>query len=371
MQDNRRRIIILLFIITLIFSFFTVYVYSQPRPTTSARAAALYEPETKSFIYTKNENEQLAMASTTKILTALLALERLSPDEKISVPPEACGIEGSSIYLKPGEVMSAVDLVYSVLLQSANDAAAALAYKIAGSIDAFAQIMNETVRELGLTDTHFKNPHGLDDPEHYTTAHDLAIISAYALENEDFCKISSTYKKKVISSESERLLVNHNKLLRSYDGCIGVKTGFTHKSGRCLVSAAERNELRLISVTIDAPDDWNDHKKMLDLGYSLLEAKVLAEVGEFSYKIPVINGKSEYVFVSNQERLKLVFDKTNTDYDTHIKLARFLTAPINEGDILGRVIFTQNGKEIGAVDIVAEESIENNEKRGFFSFLKH
>ena len=366
---DREKIIITVIILTLVFSLFTIFVSSDSIPSVSARAAALYEPESGSFLFNKNANTRLGMASTTKILTALIAIEKLSPDEEITVDDNAVGIEGSSIYLEHGEKMRAIDLIYSVMLQSANDAAAALAYRISGGIDEFASLMNDKVSEYGLNDTHFTNPHGLDSKEHYTTAHDLAIISAKALENDTFKKIVSTRKTSIESSLKTRVLVNHNKLLSSYDGCIGVKTGYTKKSGRSLVSAAEKDHLTMISVTIDAPNDWSDHKKMLDYGYSLLEAKILATEGEYKYDIPVMNGNCDYVSVSNKEELKLITKKDGKRIKSQVKLNRFISAPVSEGDVLGEVVFSLEGKTIGSVELTADFSV-NSTQRKKFSFFK-
>ncbi len=270
MKDNREKIFAIMITAALIFSLFTIFVYSAHRSEmkTSARAAALLDADTGSFLYAKNENERLSMASTTKIMTAIVAIENAELDRIVKVDDRAIGIEGSSIYLKKGEEMSIKSLLYALMLRSANDAAAALAYEISGSIDNFSLLMNGKAGELGLSDTNFENPHGLDSKNHYTTAHDLAIISAYALRNPAFKEISSTRKIEIDSSEQTRLLVNHNKLLSRYDGCIGVKTGYTKKSGRSLVSAAQRGDKTLVCVTINAPDDWNDHKKLLDYGFS-------------------------------------------------------------------------------------------------------
>lgn len=370
MFNNVNKIILLLLILSLFFSLFTIFISSEGIPSVSAKSAALYEPETSHFIFSKNSENQLPMASTTKIMTALLALELLDPEEIIQVDDRAIGIEGSSIYLKNGESLTALDLIYSVILQSANDAAAALAYRISGEIADFANLMNERADALGLKNTHFTNPHGLDDCDHYTTAHDLAIISAEALKNENFKKISSTYKKEIKSSETVRTLVNHNKMLKKYPDCIGVKTGFTKKSGRCLVSAAERNGLTLIGVTINAPDDWNDHTKMLDYGYSLIEAKMLAVKGEFSYKIPVINGTEGFVTVSNKDEVKRIFAKNDSSFEISIKMSRYFSAPINKGDILGKVIFTKDGAVISEVDLIAENDVSvKKSKKNFFNFI--
>ena len=368
MYDNRQRIITLLIIITLIFSFFTLYVSSEGALTLSARAAALYEPETGRFIYKKNADEKLGMASTTKIMTALVALENLDLNETVAVDDRAIGIEGSSIYLKRGEIMNAEGLIYSLMLQSANDAAAALAYHVSGSIEEFARLMNDKAEYIGLESTNFTNPHGLDDKMHYTSAHDLALITAEALNNEKFKEIVSTERIRVESSDSVRLLTNHNKLLKNYDGCIGVKTGYTKKCGRCLVSAAVRDELTFISVTINAPNDWNDHEKMLDLGYSLMKAEILCAPGDFYYNIPVINGTSDFISASCDSVRKIISYKTDSDIHSHVRISRYFSAPINQGDILGCVVFTRNGKEIAREYIVASENVESRKsKRKLFT----
>ena len=369
MYDNKRKILTALIVAALIFSLFTIYVYSAQRGL-SAKAAALYVPETESFLYLKNENERLAMASTTKIMTALIALETLEAEKIIEIPRDAVGIEGSSLYLNEGELLSAEDLIYGLMLGSANDAAAALAIEISGSIEDFALLMNARARDLGLTDTNFKNPHGLDDKEHYTTAHDLAIISAVALKNEAFKKIASTYKRVIESSDKTRVVVNHNKLLKSYDGCIGVKTGYTKKSGRSLVSAAERDGLMLVAVTIDAPDDWRDHTALLDYGYSTLERLRLATSGEFKYEVPIIGGEAESVTASNKDELYKIFKKGEGEYEFEVKLCRPVIAPISKNDKLGEVIFTQNGEEIARIPLTADEFVNKRVKKGFFSIFR-
>ena len=328
MYDNRMKIVALILTAVAIFTIFTVFISSDSEPSVSAKSAALYEPTTGRFLYSKDMNKPLATASTTKIMTALLALELLDEEEEIPAYREATGVEGSSIYLKPGEIMSVIDLVYALLLQSANDAAEVLAYRIAGSIEAFAMLMNQKARELGATNTNFKNPHGLDDKEHYTTAHDLALITAAALKIPTFRKICSTYKQEIESSDKTRIVVNHNKLLKMYDGCIGVKTGYTQKSGRSLVSAAERDGLTLIGVTIDAPDDWSDHTSLLDFGFSKLCAVRLAYAGEFSYELPILGSDKESVRISNPDSLTQVFEKDDASYTREVHLTRYFIAPV-------------------------------------------
>lgn len=369
MYDNKKKILLMLLIITLIFSLFTVYIYSFGSLSVSAKSALLYEPTNDTVLYSKNPHKRMGMASTTKIMSAVCALENSDPEKIVEIDERAVGIEGSSIYLEKGEQFKMLDLIYALMLQSANDAAVAISYEIAGGVDEFAALMNEKACELGLSDTHFTNPHGLDDKEHYTTAYDLAKITAYALENPIFKEIVSTYKYEIQSSLKSRILVNHNKLLNSYDGAIGVKTGFTKKSGRSLVGASERDGIRLISVTINAPDDWRDHKAMLDYGYMRLEQVCLANVGEFSYNLPVLSSESEQLRVENREELSKILPKSRGKTDVKVFLPSYVVAPIKRGDTVGKVCFYINGKEIGSVDLIASFDIEKNSERDLFPFF--
>ena len=337
----------------------------------SADSAALYVPEAGIFLYTKNADQRMPMASTTKIMTALVTIENAELCDTVTVPIEAVGIEGSSAYLRGGKVLTVEELLYALMLQSANDVAATLAYHIGGSIEGFADLMNAKAESLGLRDTHFTNPHGLDDKEHYTTARELAIITAEALKNDDLKKIVSTDKITFANDERRRTYINHNKLLQMYDGCIGVKTGFTKKSGRCLVGASERCNLTFISVTLDAPNDWSDHKKMLDLGYDTLEKTEICSEGEYTYEIPVIGGKSDYLKVTNKTSLSFIREKSDQEVTANIKLSRYAIAPINAGDILGEIIFTDGYSEIGRVPLVAENSIEKQKQKGFIDKFFH
>lgn len=224
----------------------------------SAKSAVLIETSADRIVYRKNADEKLPMASTTKIMTAICAIENTDDlDRKITVADCAVGVEGSSIYLKHGEHLSVRELVYGLMLSSGNDAAVAIACAVSGDVQRFAALMNETAKKIGVQNTSFKNPNGLDEEGHYTTAYDLARIASYALKNDEFKKIVSTYTTTIPYEgySYDRRLKNHNKLLKLYDGCIGIKTGFTKKSGRCLVSAAERDGAVLVAVTLNAPDD--------------------------------------------------------------------------------------------------------------------
>ncbi|MBQ9748468.1 MAG: D-alanyl-D-alanine carboxypeptidase [Clostridia bacterium] len=329
-------------------------------PAIGARSAVLIDAASGTVLYGKNENMRRGMASTTKIMTALITLERIPTDTVVSVAPEACGIEGSSVYLTPGEQITVESLLYALMLQSANDAAEALAYAVAGSREAFVALMNEKALSLGLTDTHFENPHGLDGEHHYTTAYELALLAAHALKNDVFCEIVSTKRCEIplANGEATRLLINHNRLLREYDDIIGVKTGYTRACGRTLVSAAERDGVRLVCVTLDDGNDWADHRAMLDYGFSLYEERLLAAAGDFSFSVPVCGGVGASVTVSNPHALSVMLPRTDTEISVVTELPRFLYGGVRAGQTVGMVRFYLDGTELGAVTLVAEQDVE-------------
>lgn len=335
----------------------------------SAQSAVLIEAESGKIIYEKDAHTRRGMASTTKIMTALCAIESLPLDTVVTVPQEAAGVEGSSVYLKAGEKLTLENLLYALMLQSANDAAAAVAIATAGSIEGFAELMNAKAAELGLRDTHFENPHGLDGAEHYTTAYELAKIAAHALENEDFARIVSTVKHTVPATESSpaRTLVNHNRLLRTYDDIVGVKTGFTKKCGRTLVSAAEREGVRLICVTLNDGNDWQDHRAMLDYGFSLYENVSLAHEGEFCYDLPVVGGTSASVKAENREALAVTLAKNHGEISVKTELPRFIYAGQKTEKPIGKLRFFEGGREIGELSLyLTEETPKKESKKGFF-----
>lgn len=319
-------------------------------------------------LYSKNPDQRLPMASTTKIMTALVAIEQGDLSSEVEIPKEAVGVEGSSIYLYVGERLTLEQLVYAVLLESANDAATAVAIAVGGSVESFAEMMNQKAEDLGLKNTHFENPHGLDSDNHYTTARELGIIASAAIKNEKFREISSTYKKTIPLNDTEgvRLLINHNKLLKGYQGAIGVKTGYTKKSGRCLVSAAERDGLTLICVTLSAPDDWRDHKALLDHGFFNYESKVLCAEGEIKYTLPIVGGRSEYLTLTNQSEIRLTLPRTATDIEYRIECPRFEFAPLSEGNTLGRIVYTLDGEEVASSPLVASYNVERKTDRKKF-----
>ncbi len=252
-----------------------------PVPETSAEAYALIDASSLALLGKKNSGVRLPMASTTKIMTALVVLENMALDDVVTVPAEAVGIEGSSLYLQADEKLTVRDLLYGLLLESGNDAACTLAIACAGSEEAFVGRMNGRAAEMGLFDTHFENPHGLTAEGHYTTAYELALITAHALRNETFRQMVSTvrYVSEGTEKTAPRYFHNHNRLLTCCDGAIGVKTGYTKAAGRCLVSAAERENGTFIVVTLHDGNDWADHKKLLDHAFSAYQTVTVAEPG--------------------------------------------------------------------------------------------
>ena len=245
----------------------------------SAKSHIVIDAKSGRIISQRNADSVLPMASTTKIMTGLLACESNKLTEIVQISSFAAITEGSSLWLKPGEKQTLLDLTYGLMLKSGNDAAVAIAEHLAGNIDAFAVIMNKKARDIGAINTHFVNPHGLDSEKHYTTARDLALITREALKNRTFSKIVSTkeYIIPFVGEKWNRKITNHNKLLWRLEGCNGVKTGFTKRCGRCLVSSAKRGNEHLICVTLDAPDDWNDHTELLEQGFEKYESISLAQ----------------------------------------------------------------------------------------------
>ena len=232
-----------------------------------ARGAICIEQSTRRVLYEEHKDTKCYPASTTKVLTALIAIERLPLDKIVTVKKEGVGIEGSSIYLKEGDKISVEDLLYGLMLRSGNDAAVTLALEICDDISEFADIMNEKAANIGAVNSHFVNPHGLHDDDHYTTAYDMALICAKAYENDEFVRIVSTKQRKITVNDEARYIANKNKLLKFFDGANGAKTGFTKKSGRCLVGGARRGDMQLITVVFNHGDMWNDTVRMLNFGF--------------------------------------------------------------------------------------------------------
>ena len=248
---------------------------SLQQPWVSAKAAILIDADTGKVLYSKNSDEVRAVASLTKVMTTILTLEAGDLDRQFGVDNKVIHVEGTTMGLRENDIVTRRALCYGMMLPSGNDAANAAAVSVGGSVGEFVKLMNLKAKQIGMTNTVFANPHGLDQTGHLSTARDMAVLTAYALSNEDFREICSSKRIRIEFGNPpyKRWLSNNNKLLHRYDGCIGVKTGFTDNARRCLISAAfcEDSNKTLIAVTLNAPDDWNDHARMYDYGFSLME----------------------------------------------------------------------------------------------------
>ena len=337
--------------------FTALLIPAAAQPGISAASAILIHAQSGECIAAYNADTRCGMASTTKIMTAIVAIENGDLDQKVRIPDAAIGIEGSSLYLKHDEQLTLRELLYGLMLQSANDAAEAIAILVGGSIEGFAAMMNQKALELGLIHTHFTNPHGLADADHYTTARELALLSAYALQNPVFREICSTQKTTIPSTEGVRWLINHNKMLSMYKGTYGVKTGFTKATGRCLVTAAEQNGVSLIAVTLNAPNDWSDHAALLDYGFARYESVTLAKAGDFACRVPLIGGDAESVPLHVKEDICAVLPKTRGSIVERIEVNRLRFAPVYAGDRIGRIVYILDGEEIASSPLYAANYI--------------
>lgn len=317
----------------------------------SAYSAILYCADTGDVLYEKNADEHMLIASITKIMTAIVIIENCDLDAEIVPEPEWCCIEGSSMYLDYTKSYTIRDILTGMLLVSGNDAATALACNLAGDERSFSAKMNEKAKELGMENSSFRNPHGLDDPEHYSTARDMAVLASYCMENEEFRNIVSKYTATV----GEQTYVNHNKLLREYDGCIGLKTGYTMAAGRTLVSCAERNGMRLICVTLSAPDDWNDHKKLLDYGFESYNISSFSE-SNFRLNLPIASAVAKTAAAVPENDI-VVLTKNEDDVDVKLEAPRILFAGGLQGEKVGSIRVFVNGELAAEENLVYTENV--------------
>ncbi len=333
-------------------------------PAVSAKSAIVLEYHTGKVLYAKNAETPLPMASTTKIMTALLALEKASLTDTVTIGANAAGVEGSSMYLKIGETLSMEELLCGLMLSSGNDAAVAIAEHIAGNEKAFANMMTERAKELGCENTQFQNASGLPDDAHFTTALELARITGKALENGKFREIVGKKSAKA----GGRTLSNHNKMLSLYDGAIGVKTGFTKAAGRTLVSAAVRDGVELICVTLNAPDDWTDHTHLLDYGFSQMERRQITWAGTAAGHVPVSGGTAESVGVCFAEDACLSVLPTDK-IEVKSSLPDNVSAPVQKGERLGTAEILVEGVKMGEVALLADAEVEHVPSRTFWDYV--
>ena len=329
-----------------------------PVSALSAEKAIVLDAATGRALYEKHADDRSLIASTTKIMTALIICQRCNVLDRVKIPAEAVGVEVSSMYLKEGEVLTVQELLYGLMLRSGNDAAEALAIYCGGTVEGFAELMNDKARELGLKDTHFVNPHGLDSPGHHSTARDLAVLSAYAMADPIFARTVGAKSVTV----GERVLTNHNKLLWQLPGCEGIKTGYTKAAGRILVSSASREGRRLICVTINAPDDWNDHKALLEDGFSRYEVRRIVEAGEvLGYRhilggdgtaVPLIAAEEFSYALAEGEEPELVLSPQSFSY-----------APVRSGEEEGVAYVVLEGEVIGQIPLVWGSSMDMKQEK--------
>lgn len=320
---------------------------------TSAASAILIEADSGRVLYSKNADDERLIASTTKIMTAIVAIENGNSDDVITIDAKSANTEGSAMYLTSGEKMSLETLLYGLLLCSGNDASMAIANAVGGGVDNFVDMMNAKAAELGMTHTSFANPSGLDDEKQYSSASDMARLAAYAMKNSAFARIVSTQSISI----GGRTMTNHNKLLEMCDGCVGLKTGYTKAAGRTLVSCVERDGMTLIAVTLRDGNDWDDHIALYDYGFGAYSETELVSAGESVSVLRVDGGVLPSV--SAVADIYFSYPLAEDEHITRvISLPDKLKAPVHAGDEIGKMRFYLGENEIGSVALVCGGSVD-------------
>lgn len=342
-----------------IFALLPLCEVSAQMPSLSAKSAIVICADNGKVIYGKNEKEPRPMASTTKIMTALLTLEAAEKeDTNVTITDKMVPVDGSSMYLQVGQVLPLSSLAKGMLTVSGNDAANSAAIALCGSVDAFVALMNKKAKQIGMLDTIFETPSGLDKGDHHSTAYDMALLGAYALENQAFFDISSKKSVEVtfVKPDEIRTLYNENRMLKRYEGCIGIKTGFTRLAGRCLISAAERNNTRLVAATLDAPDDWNDHEKLLDYGFSQIET-VIFDNKDYAI-LPVVGGDANEISAFVKDKIPISVPKGDKGkIKKVVEVSPFLYAPLKQGQVVGKVKYQVDGEVLASNDLIIEKDV--------------
>lgn len=320
--------------------------------STSAASSILVDVNSGRVLYEHNADAKMLIASTTKIMTALVALREGKPSDVVTVKREATLTEGSSMYLREGEELTLESLLYGLLLSSGNDAAVAIADHVGGSQEGFVALMNETARELGMENSSFANPNGLDHERHYSTARDMARLACAAVKDETLMRIASTRTVTI----GGRTMTNHNKLLTYMDGCIGLKTGYTRAAGRTLVSCAERDGQRLVAVTLQDGNDWADHQSLYDYGFSAYPAQRAAVLGHVMGSAAVQGGISASVPLVAAAGFSWPVAE-GEDLRVQLSIPEPLAAPVAAGSPAGQAVFILDGIEVGRVDLLCGKSV--------------
>ncbi len=334
----------------------------------SAASAILMEAKTGRILYQKDAHTSRPMASTTKIMTALLAEEALNWDEELIIPPKAVMVEGSSLGLRGGDTVSAGDLITGMMLTSGNDAANALAVLSAGDTDAFVKAMNRRAAAIGMTHTVFETPSGLDEGDHSSTAYDMALLAREYLKNDRLTQIASTAYTTIRFGDPKREVgvKNHNRLLSLYPDVIGIKTGFTKKAGRCLVSAAKRDGVTLIAVTLKAPDDWNDHISLFDFGFTSL--KTYTPTTPVWPSLPVAGSDQQTLpLYSSPPPTLTLFDGDGERLQMLVELPRFVWGGIKQNQPVGKAVYILDGYVLAEQPILAAVDVATRSAAGWFT----
>lgn len=325
----------------------------------SGESYVLIDAASGRIIMEKNSNKKMPMASTTKIMTALVAIEEGELDDDVVIDDRSVGIEGSSIYLKEGEVLTLQDLLYGLMLRSGNDSSVAIANHIAKDEKSFVEKMNNKATSIGAVNTNFKNPHGLDDKDHYSTAYDLAIITKEALKYKEFNEISKTKTYKA-NRETNDYFINKNKTLWEYDGGNGGKTGYTMTSGRCLVSISERDGMSLIAVSLNARDWFNDNYKIMDYGFENFKNYSIYDENQLLKKIKIKDVRKEVYAIAKSEFIYPLLDEEKDEVKIKIEIDKNLKLPIKKEQKVGVVETYLEGVLIKETDLISKEDVKKN-----------
>lgn len=351
-------------------------------PKTNSRRYIVYDRISKSMIIGKNEDIKSAMASTTKIMTTIVILEKADLNETVTVSAKAGGTGGSRLGLKRGDKASVRDLLYGLMLRSGNDAAVALAEHVGGSVKEFAELMNEKASELGLTNTHFVTPHGLDDANHYTTALELAKLTDYAMDNETFAKIVGTKSTTIYINNQSRQINNTNELLGVLNGVVGVKTGFTNNAGRCLVTETKRNSMDIITIVLGADtkkDRTKDSVNLIEYTFSKykmynLEEQIIKEFNKWKNinekRILIIKGKTSNPKLALGEIEKATIPICDNDkIEYSINALTEIEAPVEQWNVMGTLTVKINGEILENIDIVNVNEVQKRDWKDYFKIV--
>ncbi|MCG8484630.1 MAG: D-alanyl-D-alanine carboxypeptidase [Clostridia bacterium] len=365
------KLISRILVIIMILNIFMLISFADQSPSISAQSAIVIDARTGRVLYEHNANNKMPMASTTKIMTALLAIQNNNLNDLVKIKPESTNIEGSSIYLKEGEVIKLKDLLYGLMLCSGNDAACAIAQHVGGNVEQFSQMMNNKVTELGLNDTNFMNPHGLNNQNHFTTAYDLAMISKEAMQHNTFKNVVGT-KLWIAQREGDRYkyFYNKNKVISQYEYGTGIKIGYTKRSGRCLVASSKKGELELICVVLNAPNWFNDSYRLMDYVFNKYKPTKIIDENQIFKTVPVRNGTKEYTkIIAQQKSILPLTDEEKKQISILYSVQDYLTAPVTRKNKIGTAKIYLDDQLLDSVNMITREDIDYK-KLNIFQQLK-